>query len=190
VRHLVRHDIPGAFVECGVWRGGSVLVMLRTLMSLGVSNRDLFLYDTFTHMPEPGEHDIDFHGRPVDEYFEEAVTWDAFRYLPFGEVVELIEGTGYPRDRLHFVQGMVEDTLPDHAPDQVALCRLDTDWYESTAHELEHLYPRLVSGGVLIIDDYGHFMGAKKAVDEYFAQRDEPVMLHRLDFSGRLVVKP
>lgn len=190
VRHLVRNEVPGAFVECGVWRGGSVLVMLRTLMSLGVTDRDLYLYDTFTHMPEPGEHDVDFHGRVVADYYEEALTWEAFKYLPYGEVVSLIEETGYPRERLHFVQGMVEETLPQHAPERLALCRLDTDWYESTAHELEHLYPRLARGGVLIIDDYGHFLGARKATDEYFAQHGEPVFLNRIDFSGRLVVKP
>lgn len=190
VRYLVRNNIAGDFVECGVWRGGSVLVMVKTLMSLGVTDRDLYLYDTFTHMPEPGEHDVDVHGVAVDEYYEEALTWEAFKFLPFGDVVELIQQTGYPQDRLHFVQGMVEDTLPAEAPGQLALCRLDTDWYESTAHEMEHLYPRLVSGGILIVDDYGHFLGAKKAVDEYFARIGEPVFLNRLDFSGRLVVKP
>ena len=95
--------------------------------------------------------------------------------------------TGYPAERLHFVEGKVEDTIPEQAPERIALLRLDTDWYESTRHELEHLYPRLSPGGVLIIDDYGHWEGARQAVDEYFKGE---VYLHRIDYTGRLAIKP
>ena len=105
------------------------------------------------------------------------------------EVRERLVGTGYPPERLHLVPGMVEQTLPGEAPEKIALLRLDTDWYASTRHELEQLYPRLESGGVLIIDDYGHYEGARRAVDEYFERSGEPVLLSRIDFSGRLVVK-
>src|SRR5437867_1862945 len=84
----------------------------------------------------------------------------------------------------------VEDTIPQHAPERIALLRLDTDWYESTKHELEHLYPRLAPHGVLIIDDYGHWVGAKQAVDEYFATQKLKPFLNRLDYTGRLVIKP
>lgn len=188
VRHVVRADVPGAIAECGVWRGGSAMVIAHTLLDLGVTDRDLYLYDTYTHMPDPGAHDWDFRGRHADEYMEQARTSEAFRYLPYEQVIAVVEATGYPRERLHFVQGMVEDTIPDEAPEQLAVVRLDTDWYESTAHEMRHLYPRLASGGVLIVDDYGHFMGSKKAVDEYFAEHG-PVLLHRIDFTGRLVIK-
>jgi hypothetical protein len=88
------------------------------------------------------------------------------------------------------VIGRVEETLPQAAPDEIAILRLDTDWYESTRHELEHLYPRLSVGGILIIDDYGHWQGARKAVDEYFAGRSPAVFLNRVDYTCRLVVKP
>lgn len=91
-------------------------------------------------------------------------------------------------DRVHLVAGPVENTLPDAAPEHLALLRLDTDFYSSTAHELAHLYPRLSEQGVLIIDDYGAWRGAKQAVDEYF--HDQPVLLQRIDWTGRLVVKP
>jgi len=101
-----------------------------------------------------------------------------------------LEATGYPAERLHLVRGPVEETLPGHAPEQLALLRLDTDWYESTRHELEHLYPRLASGGVLIVDDYGHWEGARSAVDEYFAQHGPAPLLHRTDYTGRVAVKP
>lgn len=189
VRYVVRADVPGALAECGVWRGGSMMVVAHTLLDLGVTDRDLYLFDTFTHMPEPGEHDADRDGVPADQILEVAVEAEAFRYLPFEEVVAALHATGYPADRFHFVPGMVEDTIPEQAPEQLALCRLDTDWYESTAHELRHLYPRLAAGGILLVDDYGHFLGAKKAVDEYFDEQGTPVLLHRIDYTGRLVVK-
>jgi hypothetical protein len=85
---------------------------------------------------------------------------------------------------------MVEETVPERAPERIGLLRLDTDWYESTRHELEHLYPRLVPGGVLIVDDYGHYEGARRAVDEYLDASREAVLLNRIDYTGRVAVKP
>ena len=98
--------------------------------------------------------------------------------------------TGYPKERIHFIKGKVEETLPKHAPGKIALLRLDTDWYESTAHEMTHLYPRLSENGVLIIDDYGHWQGARQAVDEYFARQEFRPLLTRMDYSARMLVKP
>ena len=190
VRHVVRNDIPGSIVECGVWRGGSMMAVALALLDLGVDDRDLHLFDTFTHMPFPGEKDFDHNGRHASEYYDEASEAEAFRYLSFEEVQQNLHGTGYPPERIHFVQGMVEDTIPGRAPERLALCRLDTDWYESTRHELVHLWPRLSAGGVLIIDDYGHFQGCREAVDEYFAEQGPTPFLHRIDYSGRLVLKP
>jgi O-methyltransferase len=97
--------------------------------------------------------------------------------------------TGYPADRVHLVAGRVEDTIPGARPEQIAVLRLDTDWYASTRHELRHLWPALVPGGVCIIDDYGHWAGARKAVDEYFAEIGVEVLMHRVDYTARLVVK-
>jgi hypothetical protein len=197
VRYLVAREQPGAFAECGVWRGGSVLTMIATLQQLGAPPRDIWLYDTFDGMTEPTEHDVS----PIDgsalEAWREASErgerpWsELFDSQVFNEsqVRDTVLSTGYPADRVHFVRGPVEETLPGHAPaGELALLRLDTDWYESTRHELAHLYPRLCSGGVLIIDDYGHFEGARRAVDEYFATR-EPLLLHRIDYTARIAVK-
>jgi hypothetical protein len=99
-------------------------------------------------------------------------------------------GTGYPREKLHFVVGKVEDTIPATMPRKIALLRLDTDWYDSTKHELSHLFPLLRPQGVLIVDDYGHWQGARKAVDEYFAAHQTGILLHRIDYTGRIAVKP
>ncbi len=197
VAHVTRRGIPGALVECGVWRGGSVLVMIRTLLSLGVTDRDLFLYDTFEGMTRPTEADTSPFTPPALSTWEEHAEsgrkpWD----FVFGSDVfnldgvrQMLEATGYPVERIHFVVGPVEDTLPEHAVSPIALLRLDTDWYESTAHELTHLYPHLAPGGVLIIDDYGHWDGARRAVDEYFSSQAPPILLSRIDYTGRIGIK-
>ena len=106
------------------------------------------------------------------------------------DVTENMRATGYPMERVHLVRGPVETTIPEHAPATIALLRLDTDWYSSTKHELEHLYPRLVARGVLIIDDYGHWEGARGAVDEYLATLPVKPLLSRIDYTGRCCVKP
>jgi hypothetical protein len=197
VRYCVERGVPGAFAECGVWRGASVVAMIMTLQELGVADRDIYLYDTFEGMPEPTELDVSPVDSPALETWQQAqdsgtIAWPEF----FDEEIfseELVRrnvlSTGYPEERLHFVRGRVEDTVPERAPGTLALLRLDTDWYESTRHELVHLYPRLSPGGVLIVDDYGHWEGARRAVDEYFAQEADPILLSRIDYTGRIGVK-
>jgi O-methyltransferase len=188
VRYATEAGIQGAIVECGVWRGGSMLTVARTLLDLGATDRDLYLYDTFTQMPPPGDEDVDLNGVRAADVYEDALAYDGFANLPLERVRALMESTGYPPDRLHFIPGLVEDTIPATAPDTIALCRLDTDWYASTKHEVEHLAPRIPQGGVLIVDDYGHFQGSRKAVDEYFEPQGVHPLLMRMDWSGRLIV--
>ena len=190
VRYVVAAEVPGDIVECGVWRGGSMMVVALTLVDLGAADRDIYLFDTFTRTPDPGEEDVDIYGVRAVDIIGELRTAEGFRYLPMAEVEQLLRDTGYPAERLRFVPGLVEDTIPGDAPERIALCRLDTDWYASTAHELEHLWPRISERGVLLVDDYGEFMGARKAVDEYLANHGERVLLHRMDCTGRLVLKP
>ena len=198
VRHVVNAGIPGALVECGVWRGGSVYAMAATLAQMGATDRDLFLYDTFTGMTQPTTADTSFmDGSAVDIWNDAAAQgvpmwsqWMSPDVFTQDVVRDVVLASGYPQDRVHFVRGRVEDTLPGHAPETIALARLDTDWYESTRHEMVHLYPRLVRGGVLIIDDYGHWEGARRAVDEYLAQIGEQLLLTRVDHTCRQAVKP
>ncbi len=197
VRYCVARDIPGAFAECGVWRGGAVLAMVLTLQALGERSREMYLYDTFEGMTAPTGADVSRLAPPALETWSEAVSnqrraWpELFDPTVFNEdaVRTLLLDTGYPPDRLHFVRGPVEQTLPAQAPTQLAVLRLDTDWYESTRHELKHLFPRLATGGVLMIDDYGHWEGARRAVDEYFAAEHPPLLLSRIDYTGRIAVK-
>lgn len=192
VRHIDRAKLEGDVVECGVWRGGSSMLVALTLGGLGDSARRLWLYDTFQGMSSPTSQDIDPMGRSMaDEWdrHEGRVGDPVFAYSPLDEVRENMASTGFPRAQIKYVRGKVEETIPGEVPDQIALLRLDTDWYESTRHELEHLWPRLVSGGVLIIDDYGHWAGSRKAVDEFFAALPAPPLMNRIDGSGRIAVK-
>ena len=198
VRYVAGRDLPGAFVECGVWRGGSVLAMILTLMEMGRTDRDIYLYDTFEGMTEPTVEDTSrFDGEALATWSEAKTQglrpWgQLFKAEVFGEeqVRELLAGSGYPQERLHFVRGPVEKTIPGVMPAEIALLRLDTDWYESTRHELLHLYPLLRTSGVLIIDDYGHWEGCRTAVDEYFGKGGAtPLLLQRIDYTGRLAIK-
>lgn len=188
-QYIVNAKIEGDIVECGVWKGGSAMLAARTLMYCGDSSRSLYLYDTFSGMSEPTDKDMSY-GTPAWERWKERQreNFNSWDYAPLDEVKKNLASTGYPGD-IHYVVGKVEDTIPGTLPEKIALLRLDTDWYESTRHELEHLFPRLSVGGVLIVDDYGHWDGAHAAVDEYFKKHDIDLFLNRLDYSGRIGVK-
>ncbi|MCA9271077.1 MAG: class I SAM-dependent methyltransferase, partial [Planctomycetales bacterium] len=184
-RHVTTREMEGAIVECGVWRGGATMASMLTLMQMGKPEREFYLYDTFEGMNVPTEHDVTCFGAPAAEKFaakqtsEDRADWCR---AEIEGVREAIQSTGYPSHLVHFVKGKVEDTIPGTLPGKIAVLRLDTDWYESTRHELIHLYPHLINGGVLLIDDYGHWQGARKAVDEYLAAHAPSLLLHRVDY--------
>lgn len=192
VEYVVQNHIPGAFVECGVWRGGSSMAAALTYRRLHREDVDLFLYDTYEGMSEPGVEDVRRStGATAKKMLARGGNDSSVKaYAPIDSVRRNLESTNYPSSRLHFVKGMVEETIPDQAPREIAILRLDTDWYASTKHELRHLFPRLSKNGVLIIDDYGDWDGARKAVDEYFATLSSKPLLNRIDNTGRICVKP
>ena len=143
-------------------------------------------------MSAPNENDKDIFGVSAQTQLERSKKENqesVWCYSPIEEVKVNIAKTNYPIEKIHFVKGMVEQTIPATIPDRIALLRLDTDWFDSTYHELIHLFPRLVSGGILIIDDYGHWQGARGAVDKYFQENNVKIMLNRLDYTGRIGVK-
>ena len=191
VQYLVENQIPGDIVECGVWRGGSMKLSAHVLLALGVTDRNLFLYDTFEGMTEPDpEVDVDASGnKAANDWLEVQRRGVKWSYAPIEEVRDVIAGTGYPMDKVVFVKGPVEDTIPATVPDRISLLRLDTDWYSSTKHEIEHLYPRLSAHGVLLLDDYGHYQGARRAIDEYFDRVGKRPFLTRIDYSCRAAIK-
>jgi O-methyltransferase len=181
VRHVVRHDVPGDLVECGVFRGGAVMAAALTLRQLGVHDRRLWLYDTFSGMPRPTEKDVAAAGGPDPraefERLETGADSADWVRASLDEVRRNIARVPYPQGLFEFVEGKVEDTLPGRLPERVCLLRLDTDWYESTRAEMEHLVPRLSRGGVLIVDDYYNWPGNRQAVDEYLEREKIPLFL-------------
>jgi O-methyltransferase len=188
VRYVVAKNINGAMVECGVWKGGSMMAMALTLKKLGDENRDLYLYDTFCGMTAPSDAD---GTRAHQKFSKTKISKDASDWClsPLDEVKDNLLSTGYPKEKIHLIKGKVEDTIPENIPSKISLLRLDTDWYESTKHELTYLFPLLQLNGVLIIDDYGCWEGARKAVDEYISDMNIPILLNRIDKSGRIAIK-
>lgn len=189
VTYVSQRNIPGDIVECGVWRGGSMMAIALTLLARGDTSRSLYLYDTFEGMSSPTTRDKSLDGISAEQQLkEQPLSAEIWCVAGMEDVQANVLSTGYPADKIHFVKGKVEDTIPQIIPSHLSLLRLDTDWYESTKHELIHLYPRLDPYGILIIDDYGHWEGAKTAVDEYFQKLGRTIYLHRIDYTGRLLV--
>ena len=193
VRYLQNESVPGDFVECGVWRGGSVMAMAGELRRLGVTDRRIWLYDTFAGMTPPTAEDVEAGtGVTAVTMLDTTEVGDGnnvWCVAGRADVETNVRGTGYPFENFTFVEGDVAQTLTHQVPEAIALLRLDTDWYESTRVGLEVLYPRLAVGGVCILDDYGHWQGARKAVDDYFDGLGQRPYMHTIDYSGRVFIK-
>ena len=192
-KYIIDNDIKGDFVECGVWKGGSAMLIARYLKLKNIEDRKIYLYDTFTGMTKPTEDDSDLYGdNAMERYMEESTGEDSSTWVevPLKQVKRNMYKTGFKKENIVFVEGKVEETLPEIIPpDKISLLRLDTDWYESTKHELVHLYPLIVKNGVLIIDDYGHWSGSKKATIEYLTEINEPILLQKIGHSARVGIK-
>ena len=193
VEYICRNRISGDFVECGVWKGGACMLIAFSLLKFQEPGRKIILYDTFTGMTEPAENDnIAWSGKNMLKRWIDSR--DRKGHNLWAAEIEEVEknmfSTGYPQKLIVFNKGDVCTVLDYKIPDSISFLRLDTDWYESTKKELEILYPLLVSKGIIVIDDYGHFTGSKKAVDDYFEKNKEnPVFFSRIDYTGRVGVK-
>jgi O-methyltransferase len=190
-RYVAEREIKGDFVECGVWRGGNSIIAADVFRNLA-SRSGVWLFDTFSGMTAPTDADVNIRGESADEKYAQSIRDDhnEWCYAPLEEVQANFSKVGLLTERVKFVKGDVAKTLSasTEMPEVISVLRLDTDWYESTKAELETLYPKLTIGGVLIIDDYGHWGGSRKAVDEYFANRRRP-FLQYIDQSARIGIK-
>jgi O-methyltransferase len=192
VQYVNVNRIPGDLVECGVWRGGASMVAALTQLYQGDTSRRIWLYDTFAGMTTPTERDVHrWAGKnPWRKWVSsERREYNDWCHASLDEVKRNLFSTDYPRDLFAFIQGDVRETLRSARPDRIAVLRLDTDWYDSTKIELEILYPRLSKGGVLILDDYGVWNGARQAVNEYFEKQATKILLQRTDYTGRMGLK-
>lgn len=196
-RYILAAEIPGAIVECGVWRGGMMQIAARTILSTSPNaTRELWLFDTFAGMPTPthaldrdlyrGEHaSIKMNREEREGKDGEPTIWCL---ADLGDVTLGMTETGYPEDHIHYIQGLVEHTIPKNAPAAIAILRVDTDWYASTYHILENLFDRVSPGGIVVLDDYDSWEGARTAADEFFASKELHPLLIRLD-KGRVYMK-
>ncbi len=192
VEYCIKNNIEGDFVECGVWKGGSSMMIALTLQKNNITDRKIYLYDTYEGMSKPSKEDVNYANNIAEKKYTETMNSESGSDWCRSEIEEVkahLYSTGYPKENIIFVKGKVEDTIPETIPKKIALLRLDTDWYESTKHEMEHLFPILSKNGVLIIDDYGHWLGCRKAVDEYFDKNNINILLNRIDYTGRTAVK-
>ena len=167
--YINENNIEGDYVECGVYKGGSVMNM--ALTQLNYNKRvDIHLYDTFEGMTPAGVYDRNHAGVAATTLLRRRPRTICICSLD--QVKNNLAITEYPKELLHYHKGDVVNTLKSNIPEKISLLRLDTDWYESTKIELEVLYPKLVKGGILILDDYGYWQGARKATDDYFSTID------------------
>lgn len=192
IKYIADNNIPGDLIECGVWKGGSAMLMAYTLLENENKTKNIYLYDTFAGMAEPSEIDISrVNSSSAYKIWKKRKkkNYNAWCYSSFNEVSANMLKTKYPRKKIFLVEGKVENTIPKIAPEKISLLRLDTDWYKSTKHELIHLFPRLSKGGVLIIDDYGSWEGARKATDGYIQKNNIKILLNRIDGTARMGIK-
>ena len=186
VKYIVENKIPGDIVECGVWRGGITQLAALTMIHLKDTSRKIYLYDTFEGMPKPEDEDLDWDGnRALDTWRTITLKGEKWGFGgDINSVNQLMLSTKYPKEKIFITKGKVENTIPNVIPKKISLLRLDTDFYKSTLHELNHLFPILVLGGILVIDDYGYYLGSRKATDEYFKKNKIKMLLSRINNLG------
>ena len=191
--YIINNNIEGDFVECGVWKGGNLILLKKLMEKKQINNKKIYGFDTFEGMSEASIHDIKIDKTNANVKFEKLKQKDSnninWNFASENEVINNFKDNVEKNENLKLIKGKVEDTLlnNDNIPEKISILRLDTDFYESTKTELEKLYPKLSIGGVLIIDDYGSWQGSRKAVDEYF--QNKKIWLHYIDHDGRLLIK-
>lgn len=194
--------IEGNFVECGTWKGGAVGLMALANLKYGSARRHLHLFDSFQGIPEPDES-VD--GKKAIKEARSVRAGTQGRLVPIADIYKPLGGfgtlednkellehrVGYDPNYLHYHKGWFQDTLAKESSEvgEIAILRLDGDWYASTKICLEYLYDKVVSGGFVIIDDYEYYEGCKKAVDEFRAERKINAYLNFIDSSGRYWIK-
>ena len=186
LEYIRLNNIEGDFVECGVWKGGNILGMMEYLSYHNMIDRKVWIYDTFEGMTNPEDDDVDFNNTKANDII------DSIRcYSPLEEVKINLSSSSLPNDRLVYVVGDICETLDyeKNIPNKISILRLDTDWYKSTKKEMEVLYPKLINNGVLIVDDYGHWKGSKKAVDDYITDQKLNLKIEKIDYTGIKIIK-
>ena len=192
LRHLKEKNIEGDYVECGVWKGGNILLFKKFLEIEETIQRKIYAFDTYEGMTAPDKNDFEISNNNFASQLlkkDKSKKSNIWGICSLEEVMKNISKHTLNLENINFIKGPVEDTLNinKNIPEKISLLRLDTDWYQSTKKELEVLYKNVSKGGVIIIDDYGHWGGSKKAVDEFFSNKF--VWMHYVDYACRLIIK-
>ena len=192
LKYIKENNIDGDIVETGVYKGAN-LILVNNFLNKHKLKKTIFAYDTYSGQPDPTELDFDLKGTNMVEKFSELKKKNIIPvFCSLDDVKKNItQYSEYDLTNFKFVKGKVEDTLnkKDNLPLKISILRLDTDFHDSIKKSLEILYPLLSNGGVLIVDDYGHFKGAKIAVDNFFKDKKN-ILMHRVDYTCRLIIKP
>lgn len=193
VKYIIENKISGDFVECGVWRGGSVLTIIETLKLLNVADRKVHLFDTFSSADILSTKSAVSEDEPFIGSKDDTLQYIAKQNIDLSvnldDVKKIMRETDYPLNNIIFHVGRVEDTIPESSINSISLLRLDTDWYDSTKLQLNSLYDKVLANGIVIFDDYGFWKGHKKAADEFLTERGIQPLLFRNDYSCRLFIK-
>lgn len=179
VERVAAGGIPGDVVECGAARGGSAALLGLAIRDFGFPRR-LWVFDTFEGIPAPTAADPDY---------DIAVQYTGQFRGELQAVADLMQRLGITED-VRLIKGRFEETLRSSNTGHIAVLHIDGDWYQSVRTCLDSLYDRVSSGGIIQIDDYGHWAGARKAVEEFLSERDLPVHLGYVDYTGRQFTKP
>ena len=192
-KYILENNIPGDLIECGVWRGGNS-IGIKYLLEKYKSDKKLYLFDTFKGMTEPTKFDVSIQDEiSAREKYEKSIktNYNEWCFCPLSEVKENFIKAKLSLENIIFIEGPLEDTLLNekNIPGKISLLRLDTDWYESTRVGIEKLFPKLSSKGITLIDDYGHWGGAKKAIDDFFGESKYQILNSYVDYTGRMIIK-
>ena len=201
IKYIIQNNIEGAVVNCGVESGNFELIWINELMKSNVV-REIYMYDTFSGLVEPGEYDYTCENASQYKMNKEQVynTWKNNRitdringwcYTPLQIIQDILNSTGYPKNNLHYIVGDVMQTLKDktNIPEKIAILRLDTNWYESSKYELEKMYDNVVIGGVIIFDDYYHWDGQRRATDDFLKTRNINYDFVKIDAKTAAIIK-
>jgi len=180
IEYILKNNVEGDIVECGVYQGEFEYMWIKELIKHNAV-RDIYMYDTFKGLVEPSEHDYTCNdatlysstANEVHTYWKNNIInedTNNWCFAPLDYVKNRLNSTGYAENKLHYIVGDVMETLKDkkNIPEKISILRLDTDWYESSKFELECMYENVVTGGVIIFDDYYHWNGQRKATDDFF----------------------
>jgi hypothetical protein len=180
-----------------VYTGKHPIIACNTILKNKLDIIDIYMFDTYEGLTKPGVYDYTTKNSTLPKMYclnnEEVIaTWEATKvssvthdwcYCSLEDVKKNVYETNYPKNKLHFIKGDVLKTLLEekNIPDKISVLRLDTDWYESSKFELEKLYDKVEEGGIIILDDYFHWDGQRRATDEFFQERNIKKEITKID---------